>query len=103
GIFDSEVSEDIKQATRLNVIYADGTEFNAALHYELASIEAFRGGSDFEAKLAAADEHAARTKPTVEGYLTAMNWAWMQLRKEPKDYGAWAVHAHLWLKAGYND
>jgi tetratricopeptide (TPR) repeat protein len=103
GVFDSEVSDDIKQATHRNVIYADGNEFNAALYYELAAIEAFRGGADFEAKLAAADEHAARTNPSVEGYLTAMNWAWMQMRKEPKDYGAWAIHAHLWHKAGYDE
>src|SRR5207302_6087115 len=58
GVFDSEVSDDIKQATRRNVIYADGNEFNAALYYELASIEAFRGGRDFETKLAQADENA---------------------------------------------
>lgn len=103
GVFDSEVSDDIKQATHRNVIYADGNEFNAALYYELAAVEAFRGGADFEAKLAAADQHAARENPSVEGYLTAMNWAWMQLRKEPKDYGAWAVHAHLWRKAGYDE
>jgi tetratricopeptide (TPR) repeat protein len=32
-----------------------------------------------------------------------MNWAWMQMRKEPKDYGAWAIHAHLWRKAGYDE
>ncbi|MGZ5481320.1 MAG: tetratricopeptide repeat protein [Pyrinomonadaceae bacterium] len=102
GVFDSEVSDDIKQATHRNVIYADGNEFSAALYYELAAIEAFRGGRDFEAKLAAADQHAVRTNPSVEGYLTAMNWAWMQMRKEPKDYGAWAIHAHLWRKAGYD-
>jgi tetratricopeptide (TPR) repeat protein len=103
GVFDSEVSDDIKQATHRNVIYADGNEFNAALYYELAAIEAFRGGADFEAKVVAADEHARRVNPSVEGYLTAMNWAWMQIRKEPKDYGAWAIHAHLWRKAGYDE
>jgi tetratricopeptide (TPR) repeat protein len=101
GVFDSEVSEDIKQATQRNVIYADGNEFNAALYYELAAIEAFRGGRDFEEKLAAADENAARTNPSVEGYLTALNWAWLQQRKEEKDYGAYAVQAHLWRRAGY--
>lgn len=103
GVFDSEVSDDIKRATHRNVIYADGNEFNTALYYELAAIEAFRGGANFEAKLAAADDHAARVNPSVEGYLTAMNWAWMQMRKEPKDYGAWAIHAHLWRKAGYEE
>lgn len=103
GVFDSEVSDDIKQATHRNVIYADGNEFNAALHYELAAVEAFRGGADFETKLKAADEHARRTNPSIEGYLTAMNWAWMQLRKERGDYGAWAIQAHLWHKAGYDE
>jgi tetratricopeptide (TPR) repeat protein len=101
GVFDSEVSEDIKQATQRNVIYADGNEFNAALYYELAAIEAFRGGDDFEQKLTAADENAGRTNPSVEGYLTALNWAWLQQRKEEKDYGAYALQAHLWRRAGY--
>lgn len=103
GVFDSEVSDDIKQATHRNVIYADGNEFNAALHYELASLEAFRGGRDFEAKLIEADRNAAKSGSSIEGYLTALNWAWLQLRKEPNDYGAWAVQAHLWRKAGYDD
>jgi tetratricopeptide (TPR) repeat protein len=103
GVFDSEVSEDIRQATHRNVIYADGTEFNAALHYERAGLEAFRGGRDFEARLKEADEVAGRTGSQVEGYLTALNWAWLQLRKYPQDYGAWAIQAHLWAKAGYND
>src|SRR6185436_17630293 len=103
GVFDSEVSDDIKQATHRNVIYADGNEFNAALHYELAGIEAFRGGRDFEAKLKEADRNAASSGSSIEGYLTALNWAWLQRRKEPKDYGAWAIEAHLWNKAGYKD
>ena len=103
GVFDSEVSDDIKQATQRNVIYADGNEFSAALYYELAIIETFSGGKDFEAKIAAADENAARTNPSVEGYLTALNWAWLQVRKEPNDYGVYAVQAHLWRKAGYAD
>ena len=25
------------------------------------------------------------------------------MRKEPKDYGAWAMQAHLWRKAGYDE
>jgi tetratricopeptide (TPR) repeat protein len=103
GVFDSEVSGDIKQATHRNVIYADGSEFNAALYYELAGIEAFRGGRDFEAKLKEADRNAANSGSSIEGYLTALNWAWLQRRKEPKDYGAWAIEAHLWSKAGYKD
>ena len=103
GVFDSEVSDDIKQATRRNVIYADGNEFNAALYYELASIEAFQGGRELETKLAQADENAKATSSSTEGYLTALNWAWLQLRKQPGDYGAWAVQGHLWRKAGYND
>ncbi|HKP35674.1 MAG TPA: hypothetical protein VJT71_02360 [Pyrinomonadaceae bacterium] len=103
GVFDSEVSDHIKQATRRSVIYADGTEFNAALYYELAAIEAFRGGREFEKKLKDADENATRTGSQKEGYLTALNWAWLQRRKEPKDYGALAVEAHLWKNAGYPD
>jgi tetratricopeptide (TPR) repeat protein len=103
GVFDSEVSDDIKRATRQKVIYADGNEFNAALYYELASIEAFRGGNNFEIRLNEADQNAERTGSLNQGYLTALNWAWLQVRKEPKDYGAWAVQAHLWRKAGYDE
>ena len=103
GVFESEVSPDIVKVTRRKVIYADGNEFNAALRYELASIEAFRGGQNFEALLKNADQHATQTNASVESYLTAMNWAWLQLRKRPMDYGAWAVQAHLWRKSGYDD
>jgi hypothetical protein len=103
GVFDSEVSDDITKATHRSVIYAYGNEFYAALYYELANLEAFRGGLKFEAKLAAADRQAEGAASLVEGYLTALNWAWLQLRKEPGDYGAFAVQAHLWRKAGYDN
>jgi tetratricopeptide (TPR) repeat protein/energy-coupling factor transporter ATP-binding protein EcfA2 len=103
GVFDSEVSEDITLATNRNVIYADGKSFNAALYYELANVEAFRGGDNFATLVRAADEHADRAKPSVDGYLTALNWAWMQLRKEPNDYGSLAIQAHLWRRAGYRE
>jgi tetratricopeptide (TPR) repeat protein/energy-coupling factor transporter ATP-binding protein EcfA2 len=102
GVFESEVSPDIKKATHRTVITADGNALNAALHYELANLEAFRGGADFEARLAEADQHAAKTAPSVEAYLSALNWGWLQLRKEPGDYGAFAAQAHLWQKAGYD-
>jgi tetratricopeptide (TPR) repeat protein len=103
GVFDSEVSADIKDAANRRVIYADGNSFNAALYYERAAIEAFRGGKDFEVRLAEADRNAAATDPPIEGYLTALNWSWLQQRKEEKDYAAWTVQAYLWRKAGYND
>lgn len=103
GVFDSEVSDDIKGATHRTVIYADGDAFNAALYYERAAIEAFRGGKEFEVRLSEADRNAAQTDPPVEGYLTALNWSWLQQRKEEKDYAAWAVGAYMWRKAGYND
>jgi tetratricopeptide (TPR) repeat protein len=103
GVFDSEVSEDIRQSTGRHVIYANGNEFNAALYYELAGIEAFRGGKNFEERLNEADQHASRMNSLVEGYLTALNWAWLQQRKEPNDYGSWVIQAHLWRRAGYDD
>lgn len=103
NVFDSEVSPDIKKATRRTVITADGNGLNTAMHYELASLEAFKGGKDFEALLAEADRHAERTASSIEGYLTALNWAWYQLREIPEDYGAWAAQGHLWRKAGYDD
>ena len=88
GVFDSEVSDDIKQATHRNVIYADGNEFNAALYYELASLEAFRGGRDFEAKLSDADRNAAQSGSSMKvSYRPQLGV--MQQRKEPSDYGAW--------------
>ena len=52
-----------------------------------------------KALLNEADTNATRTGSSVEGYLTALNWAWLQVRKEPKDYGSWAVQAHLWKKS----
>ena len=103
GVFESEVSDDIKKATHRTVIFDDGPSFNIALHYELANLEAFKGGADFEARLADADQLAGKSGSPVEGYLTALNWAWLQLRKEPEDYGALAVQGHLWRKAGYED
>jgi tetratricopeptide (TPR) repeat protein len=103
GVFDSEVSEDVTLATNRNVIYADGKSFNAALYYELANVESFRGGDNFETLLKAADAHADKTNPSVDGYLVAMNWAWLQIRKEPDDYGSLAVQAYLWRRAGYRD
>jgi len=103
GVFDSEVSPDIQQATQKNVIYAQGNEFSGALFYELAAIEAFRGDREFEQLLKQADENAAHTTMWGDGYFTALNWAWLQIRKEPKDYGSLAIQAHLWHKAGFDD
>ncbi len=103
GVFDSEVSPDIQRATQKNVIYSQGNEFDGALFYELAAIEAFRGGRDYEQLLKQADDHATQTALWADGYFTALNWAWLQIRKEPKDYGSVAIQAHLWHKAGYDD
>lgn len=103
GVFESEISPDIKSVTHRSVIGAEGTAFKVALHYELANLEAFRGGRDFETRLADADREAERAKPSVDAYLTALNWAWLQLRKVPGDYGALASQAHLWRKAGYDE
>ena len=102
GAFDSLVSEDITEATHRSVIIAYGNEFDAALHYELANIAMFRGSRDFETKLEAADRYAEKTESLVEGYLTALNWAWYQMRKQPGDYGALAAQGHLWRKSGYD-
>ncbi|HKO63171.1 MAG TPA: hypothetical protein VJV03_18560, partial [Pyrinomonadaceae bacterium] len=103
GVFESEISPDIKSVTHRGVIGAEGSAFNVALHYELANVEAFRGSKEFEAKLASADREAEIAKPSVDAYLTALNWAWLQLRKVPEDYGALASQAHLWRKAGYDE
>ncbi|HZE68511.1 MAG TPA: hypothetical protein VE135_03165 [Pyrinomonadaceae bacterium] len=103
GVFESEVSDDIKRATHRTVIFDDGPAFNVALHYEVANLEAFRGGNQFESRLNAADQLAEKSGSPVEGYLTGLNWAWLQLRKEPGEYGAWAAQGHLWRKAGYAD
>jgi len=103
GVFESEISPDIKSVTHRSVIGAEGSAFKVALHYELANVEAFRGSGDFEASLASADREAERSKPSVDAYLTALNWGWLQLRKVPGDYGALASQAHLWRKAGYDE
>src|SRR5260370_28175606 len=103
NVFDSEVSPDIKKATHRTVITADGNAFNAAAHYELANLEAFSGGKDFETLLKQADRHAESTASSIEGYLTALNWAWYQLRKNPEDCDDWAGEPYLWRKASYDD
>ena len=103
GLFESEIAPDIKTVTHRSVIGAEGSAFNVALHYELANVEAFRGSRDFEARLTTADRVAERAKPSVDGYLTALNWGWLQLRNVPGDYGVLASQAHLWRKAGYDD
>jgi hypothetical protein len=103
GLFDSLVSEDITAATHRSVIVAYGNEFDAALRYELANIAMFQGSPDFEQKVEAADRYADKSATLVEGYLTALNWAWYQERKAPGDYGALAAQGHLWQRSGYDD
>lgn len=103
GVFESEISPDIKSVTHRSVIGAEGSAFNVALHYELANVEAFRGSKEFEVRLASADREAERAQPSVDAYLTALNWGWLHLRKVPGDYGALASQAHLWRKAGYDE
>lgn len=95
----SYISPEIQEATGRRVIDADGETALTALHYELANIRAFAGGEDFEAALAMADKRPR----SVNAYLFALNWAWMNYQKRPQDYGALAAQGALWERAGFKD
>jgi hypothetical protein len=103
GAEEEEVSPHILQATGRTKLVTDADAFGLALLYMRANLDAYVGAPTFANKLQAADEHAEQLSRAaqLDGYLTALNWAWLQLRVRPTDYGAWASQGYLWQKAGY--
>ena len=105
GGVEDEVSPHITLATGRPKLVANAEAFELALLYMRANLDAYVGGADFVDHLHAAD-HKAQGLPRTsrdDAYLTALNWAWLQLRVRPKDYGALASQAYLWQKAGYRE
>jgi Tfp pilus assembly protein PilF/energy-coupling factor transporter ATP-binding protein EcfA2 len=99
-LLDNEVSPDIQMVTGRALLSATGEEFFNALHYQLANIEAFRGG-DIGAAMEKA--RASSRGGNTNTYLTALNWAWLQSLHREQDYGALAAQAALWEQAGYKE
>lgn len=102
---EDEVSPDITLATGHTKLVANAEAFELALRYMRANVDAYVGGSTFVDNVHLADLSAERLSRTsqLDAYLTALNWAWLQLQVRPKDYGALASQAYLWQKAGYRD
>jgi tetratricopeptide (TPR) repeat protein len=102
-VFDSEVAPDIQEATGHTVLYADSTAFVVAMYYQIALLHAFKGGSDFEGVLRAADQQALASAGGIDAYLLALEWAWLEMRGHQhesttalKDYGIFAACGAMW-------
>ncbi len=97
---DSKVDPKIQDTTGIKELVINDNEFQTALYYQQASLQAYTGNAQrFAALLAEADKHA----PSVEAYLAGINWAWLHLVNRPEDYGALASQGILWERAGYQD
>ena len=94
---DTEVAPDIQTATRHSWINSDGPTFLNALRYEIAVLHAFRGDTEFERALRAADDLSHQN--STSAYLLALNWSWLIDRAQPdgtSDYGVLAARGALW-------
>jgi tetratricopeptide (TPR) repeat protein len=100
SVYESEVAPDIRSTTRHRVVSAEGWQYKVSLYYELAVLDALRGSSRFAVALTGADLEAARHHQPLESYIVAINWAWLQYRERPADYGALAASGALWKRAG---
>ncbi len=96
GLTDSEVAPDIQTVTGHRTLVADNWQFQSAVRFEIAVLEASRGGSGFSNALAEADKHAKDYPESIAPPLLAMNWAWLQYRERPVDYGVLAASGALW-------
>jgi tetratricopeptide (TPR) repeat protein/energy-coupling factor transporter ATP-binding protein EcfA2 len=117
GMFDSEVSPDIKRATGQSMVVANAVTFHVALYYEAASLKAFAGDPGFLAALDRADRFAQKegfysasgkpAKSSVDPFVEAIEWAWLSARAQgigakgnDNDYGVYAIYGALWERAG---
>jgi tetratricopeptide (TPR) repeat protein/energy-coupling factor transporter ATP-binding protein EcfA2 len=118
---DSEVSPDLQDATGRRVLRAHDGEFHSALFYEIASLEASKGGDGFERALREADCHAILSEEancqtsqwtcedaaqramqgtaTTNPFILALNWTWLHYRARTGDYGALGAMGALWERA----
>lgn len=101
-VFDSEVAPDIQRANGHTVLVANGSALIVALHYEPAVLCALGGGQylrQFEVYLKDADNFALSHPRSIDPYLLALNWVWLDLRVRPEGYGGLAVSGWLWEQA----
>lgn len=100
GMEDVEVSPDIQAITGHPGLRVAGWQYLVALHYEAAVLAASAGDQKFEDALKAADDEAGQHPNSDPLALTppllAMNWAWLQARQRPADYGLLAASGALW-------
>jgi tetratricopeptide (TPR) repeat protein len=109
GLKDSFVALDIQAITgRRTLIAEEGWQYLVGLHYEAAVLEAWAGNQAFEGALKVADKEASnhelenemtRHPEYIVPPLLAMNWAWLQSRERPEDYGLLAASGALWERA----
>ncbi len=96
SLTENEVSPDILAATGKRSIAANETEFQTALHYQLANIEAFQGGGNFDHLMQSASQ---RTTSEAANF-TAINWSWLHMSNRPADYGGWVSQGAAWERLG---
>ncbi len=96
SLSENEVSPTILEATGKRSIAANETEFQTALHYQLANIEAFRGGTEFDHLMQSASQ---RTTSEAANF-TAINWAWLHMNNRPADYGGLVSQGAAWERLG---
>jgi conflict system STAND superfamily ATPase/tetratricopeptide repeat protein len=104
GMYESELSPDIRRATGRTILVEDGPAYNAALWYEIAVLYALdpKNENRFAEALREADREAdrqaARYGESMDPYLIALDWLWLHLRVHADDYGGFAAQGALWAR-----
>lgn len=96
GMWEHDLDPDIQAITGRGVLTVNGWEYLIALRYELAVMEAWAGKPEFARALEQASKEAVRHPKSISAPLLAMNWAWLQARERPADYGLLAASGALW-------
>jgi tetratricopeptide (TPR) repeat protein len=121
GLYDSEVSPDIQQATGQTLLTETPVTFYVTMFYELASLKAFAGDPGFQKTLDQADDAALKQGYDVDGmgakdqanfesvdpFVLGIEWAWLSARAQNiaasganrEDYGVYAAYGALWERA----
>ena len=114
GMYDSEVSPDIKRATGLTILQTTPIVFYVACHYEIANLRAFAGDPGFLKSLERADRVARQegfyvpergstanaSNRSVDPFVLPIEWAWLDARASTgDDYGVYAAYGAMWERA----
>lgn len=95
---EDHLSRDVQEEIGRSVLVADESAFYSALYYQRVSLQAI-AGQDFSAALAEAYKHPA----AKEGYLSAINWAWLHEQHSKTDYAALASQGIMWERVKNKD